>query len=224
MYRRLDRETLDFIASLPGQHVVALDVTASIRVLHGSLGSVSALLFPDGDSIIWELFAKAGLLDVGYARVGVGTVLAQIDEEVLICGHSHIPWQYERYGRLALNPGSVGAPINGDARAQYALLTWRDGRWEAEHRAIPYDLDLVRAAYRESGLLAEGGVFMRALLMCIETGQNVPGKYVAHVRKLATDAGFGDWNAVPDAIWEQAAVTFDWETAAKSGCREHRAK
>jgi hypothetical protein len=135
-------------------------------------------------------------------------VLAGIEEPVLICGHSHIPWQQEGAGRLVVNAGSVGAPNNGDPRAQYALLTWRAGRWWAEHRAVAYDLERARAAWRESGLLAAGGAFARACLLGIEMGQNVPGLFVRYAYRLAAEAGYEGCDTVPDDIWERAAATF----------------
>jgi len=169
---------------------------------------------PDHDPSTLDLFSQAGLLSLGYPQIRLAEALAQISESVLVCGHSHIPWKGEQDSRLAVNPGSVGAPINGDVRAQYALLTWQAGRWHAQHRAIAYDLGRTRAAYHESGLLAEGGALIRAFMLCTQTGQNVPGRLVLHFRQVAAKAGFTDGRAIPDAIWEQAAATFDWEAAA----------
>lgn len=211
LYRQLDREALDFMASLPEQRVITADATAPIRVVHGSPKSVTELLLPDRDPVAMAQYDHAGLLGLGYSQLSLDAALAGFDEPVLVCGHSHIRWSQEQGGRLVLNPGSVGAPINGDVRAQYAVLTWRRGQWQAEHRAIPYSLDRIRAAYRESGLLAQGGGFARALLRCIETGRNVPGHLLDHFHTLAAQAGFGDQDVVPDNIWEQAIATFDWE-------------
>ena len=209
-YRRYGRETLDFIASLPEQRVVTLPGVAPIRVVHGSPRSVSEPLFPDRDPARLRLFREAGLLRSGCNPTPLEPVLSQIDEPVLVCGHTHIPWKQEGEGRLAFNPGSVGSSIDGDVRAQYALLNWQDGRWQVEHRAVPYDLDRVRAAFHASGLLDEGGAFARAYLASIETGQNVVLLLLAHVYRFAAEAGCEDPDAVPDAIWDQAVATFGW--------------
>jgi predicted phosphodiesterase len=214
-YLRLNRETLDFIAALPKQRVVALDGAAPIRVVHGSPRSPSEHLFPDRDPVSLDAFRKAGLLLPGRDPAKLDRALAQVEEPVLVCGHSHIPWKQEQAGRLALNPGSVGAPINGDVRAQYALLTWQNGRWQAEHQAIAYDLERIRAAFSESGLLEEGGAFARAWLLHVEMGQNVSGRFVSYAYGLAAEAGYEGSSVVPDSIWEQAIVTFDWEGVAQ---------
>ena len=127
----------------------------------------------------------------------------------MIRGNS--PWQQEQVRGLVFNPGAVCGPLNGDTRAQYALLTWQDHHWSVEHRAIPYDLDWIRTAFRASGLLAEGGALARAFLLSIETGQNVGTYLLAHAHRLAAEAGCEGCDVVPDAIWEQAAATFEWE-------------
>lgn len=211
LYRQLDREALGFMASLPEQLVIPVDGTTPIRVVHGSPRCVTELLLPDHDPVAMAQYGQAGLLALNYSQLGLDAALAEFDEPVLVCGHSHIRWSQRQMGRLVVNPGSVGAPINGDVRAQYAMLTWQRGQWHAEHRAIPYNLDRIRGAYQESGLLAQGGGFTRALLRCIETGQNVPGHLLDHFHTLAAKAGFGDQDVIPDSIWEQAIATFDWE-------------
>lgn len=215
IYRRLDREALDFIASLPEQSTYAPEVAAAVRVVHGAPQGMSTLLLPESRELL-RLFDQVGLTDLGYRHVTLGEALAQTTEPVLICGHSHIAWQQAWDGRLVLNPGSVGQPLNGDVRAQYALLTWQDGGWQAELRTIDYEVGQVLVAYRSSGLLAEGGVFTRASLLTTETARNVSGQLVAHVSRLAAQAGFDDWDTVPAAIWSQAEATFDWE-AARAG-------
>jgi len=215
-YLSLDRETLDFITSLPEQRVVTLDGAAPIRVVHGSPSSPSGTLFPDRDPVRMSLFRKAGFLPPGRDPVKLDLALAGVNEPVLVCGHTHIPWKQEQSGRLVLNPGAVSASLNGDVRAQYALLIWRGGHWQAEHQAVSYDLGRVREAFRESGLLAEGGAFARACLLSIETGHNVAGRFLSHVYELAAEAGFEDCDVVPDAIWERAVATFDWGEEARS--------
>lgn len=212
LHRHLDADALDFVASLPEQCVVRLDDAHSIRVVHGSPQSASQHLIPDRDPVSLEWFRRAGVLAPARRPVGLDAAFAQINEPVLICGHSHIPWKQEQHLRLALNPGSVGTPANGDVRAQYALLTWHAHSWVVAHRAVSYDLCTVRRAYTASGLLDEGGAAVRAFLLGIETGQAVLGHFVSHVSRLAARAGCEGRDTVPEDVWERAVATFDWET------------
>ena len=191
-HRHVDQETLAFLKSLPEQRVIALPGTAAIRVVHGSPRHVSESIFPDRDPAALEM------------------ALAQTSEPVLVCGHTHLPWQVERNGRLVLNPGAVSGPLNGFVGAQYALLNWCDDHWQAEHITVAYDLERVRLACRESGFLEEGGAWAQAFVLCLETGQDVLEDFFSYALDLAAKAGFPDSDIVPDDIWHQATATFAW--------------
>lgn len=215
LYNRLDDDTLDFIASLPGQCVLAPNGAEPIRVVHGSPQSSRDMLLPEHDPVTLQAFKEAGLLSPNYRPTRwVGPTFDEIDENVLVCGHTHIPWVQKDGEKLALNPGSVGLPINGNARAQYAILIWQSGRWQAKHRAILYDTDRTRVAFHENGLLEQGGGFARACLLNLGTGQNVPGRFIEYAHQVAAQAGFESDAIFPDAMWEHIEATFDWEGAA----------
>jgi putative phosphoesterase len=189
----VDQETVDFLKSLPEQRVVNIPGAPAIRVVHGSPRDPSESIFPDRDLSTLDL------------------ALAQVGEPVLVCGHTHIPWSLERDGRLALNPGAVAGPLNGEVGAQYALLTWREDRWQVEHRTVPYALERIRADFGDSGLLEEGGALARAFLLSIETGENVAEDFLGYAYSLMTEAELEESDVVPDDVWEQAAATFDWD-------------
>ena len=71
-------------------------------------------------------------------------------------------------------------------------------------------MEQIRAAYIESGLLDEGGALALAVLRSIETGSNIAQDFIEYAYRLAEKAGYEDAEVVPDAIWDQAADTFDW--------------
>ncbi len=61
----------------------------------------------------------------------------------------------------AVNPGSVGLPLNGDVRAQFAILesdpaVW--GGWRVYHHRVAYDRRPALEGYITSGMLEAGGV------------------------------------------------------------------
>jgi len=204
-YARLDRGALDYLAALPDRVVVTLPDTAPICVVHGSPRTLSEGIIPD-DPETQRQFAQAQLTNT----VDVEDALAQVAEPVLVCGHTHIAWEHHNNGRLALNPGAIGGPIDGVVGAEYALFTWESGRWTADLRVVEYDVDALLAAYRDSGMLAECGAMARALMRNAETGQNYAWYLVLHAYDLAEQAGIAHDGVVPDAIWERAAATLEW--------------
>jgi predicted phosphodiesterase len=209
---RLTDEAMAYVAGLPAQCALTPPglpgtETAALRVVHGSPRSVSEALIPD-DETIRAMYRRSGLLN-GRHPPPLDEVLAGINEAVLVCAHTHMPWQYRRGERMALNPGSVGEPTNRDPRAHYALLDWRDGRWHTTHHAVAYDLDRLREDYYRTGLLAAGGAFSRACLLACERGIDIAGWFVAYARRLAAEAGV-DQATIPDEIWARAEATYDW--------------
>ncbi|MVN87236.1 fructose-bisphosphatase class III [Deinococcus sp. HMF7620] len=76
--------------------------------------------------------------------------------DVLVGSHIHRPVHTVVAETLVLNTGAVGAPANGDPRAQYLLLTATAGGWVPQFRAVPYDRARVLRRFDTSGLLRTG--------------------------------------------------------------------
>ena len=190
--KQLDEHAYEYLAALPEERVIALRGASPLRVVHGSPGAPAAGLDPVNE------------------RAQLARVMAACVEPVLICGHTHEAWYVETQGHLALNPGAVCGPLDGTIGAEYGLLEWRDHRWHAYLRQVPYDIGSVRTAFEESGLLSEGGALARAFLRSIETGRNIAEDFLAHAYGLTATAGLPGARWVPDALWDEAAATFAW--------------
>ena len=76
----------------------------------------------------------------------------ELGVDVLVMGHTHVQWQ-GRFGRtLAINPGSVGQPRDGDPRPAFATLD--TGDLKAGLHRVKYDPGPVAAGVSASGLPA----------------------------------------------------------------------
>jgi predicted phosphodiesterase len=76
-------------------------------------------------------------------------MLNGVRDRMVVFGHSHL--QFRRpgpNGTTLLNPGSVGMPLDGDARAAYAL---RHDDGEFEFRRIAFDTERVAQAWEALG-------------------------------------------------------------------------
>lgn len=88
-----------------------------------------------------------------YRPVGPDTAawaseLKGVSEETVLVGHTHVPFDLTIGQHRVVNPGSVGLPMNGDARATYAVL--EDGAITLHH--IEYSIERSVAALQRSGL------------------------------------------------------------------------
>jgi putative phosphoesterase len=192
--RNLTEINCQFLSGLPEQRVVSLPGTDAVHLVHGSPRDPNEAIFPDRDLPILDLS------------------LQMIAEPVLVCGHTHDQWASRRNGKLAVNPGSVAAPLNGVIGAQYARMIWEDRQWQVKPVTVHYDLAALKKGFAESGFLQEAGAAGRSFLLTIETGRNVMLEFRAHAFKLAEQEGFKNCKAVPNEIWAQADATFPWES------------
>ena len=83
--------------------------------------------------------------------------------DVMVFGHTHVPWRREVDGVLLVNAGSVGRPKDGDWRAGYVIVDAAAGRPVAvEHVRVAYDVERVAEAILERGLPPEFAGQLRA--------------------------------------------------------------
>jgi diadenosine tetraphosphatase ApaH/serine/threonine PP2A family protein phosphatase len=74
-------------------------------------------------------------------------LLGGVPEPRVVFGHTHLPFRRVRNDGVELiNPGSVGAPFDGDTRAAYALV---HDEGAVEHRRVAYDVEASAAALPE---------------------------------------------------------------------------
>ncbi len=182
---------VEYIRALPEQVVFHLPGTDPIRIVHGSPRGINDGVSPVDDS---QQFADA---------------MALIDEPVVIFGHTHQPWQQPIDGRLALNPGAVTGPLNNQVGAQYAILEWQGGAWQARLRCIAYDLQATAQIFKDSGLL-DTGHLARCFLASIFSGYDVARKFLTYAFTLARHMGYRHLPYIPDEVWDHAGKTFPW--------------
>jgi putative phosphoesterase len=69
--------------------------------------------------------------------------------DLLILGHTHVPFIHRLNGRVLMNPGSVGQPRDGDPRTSYTLVDTTEGSFEISHRRVEYDIDETASKMRK---------------------------------------------------------------------------
>ncbi len=90
----------------------------------------------------------------------VADLLSEVEEDILLTGHTHIPVIRPVNGKWLLNPGSVGFPKDGNPLASYMILELGEKVCPTIRR-VPYDIERTIAAIREQGLPAKAGEDLR---------------------------------------------------------------
>lgn len=71
------------------------------------------------------------------------------DVDVLVLGHTHVPY-IRRFGeKFVINPGSIGQPRDGDPRSSFIRI---DENWNIKIERVEYDVKEVYKKIEEAGL------------------------------------------------------------------------
>jgi predicted phosphodiesterase len=169
MGSELDADAAQFLDALPFS--LTARTAPGVRIVHGSPQSYCEGL---GD---WT--------DEATLRQH----LAGLDENILVCAHTHRPMMRRFDDGLVVNVGSVGMPFNADWRAQYAIVTLDEtDKASVTFRQVPYDRDAVRKSYETSGFLEEGGVTAHLLLMEIDHARPFLVPFLKWIEALQIEA------------------------------------
>lgn len=68
------------------------------------------------------------------------SAFSDLNQEIVLLGHTHIPMDRTIGGKRFLNPGSLGQPRDDDSRASYAVLEDR----EIDFKRMEYDIEKVK--------------------------------------------------------------------------------
>lgn len=144
--REVTRENKEFLKSLLPRYEIEVG-TYRLLFVHGSPRRINEYLFPDRpDSSFLHMMAHESA-------------------NVLVCGHTHIPFSRRVNGLFVVNDGSAGRPKDGDWRACWVLLEVAE-TVTVSFRRCPYDLAPLEEAYARSGLPEK---FFRDLLPLVDT-------------------------------------------------------
>jgi predicted phosphodiesterase len=80
--------------------------------------------------------------------------LKTLHDGIYVFGHTHVQWHARFSGRLFINPGSCGLPLDGNKAAAYTILDEAgDGR--VLERRVPYDVEAFAGYIKDSSLYGE---------------------------------------------------------------------
>jgi len=104
-----------------------------VLLVHGSPRKINEYLFEDRPLSSFERLAHSS------------------DADVIMFGHTHVPYTKSAGGVLFVNVGSVGKPKDGDPRACYALLDLASAT-PVHFRRVAYDIKAAASAIRATEL------------------------------------------------------------------------
>jgi putative phosphoesterase len=106
-------------------------------LVHGSPRRINEYLYEDKP-------------DATFARIAAGA-----HADVIVCGHTHRPYDKTVTGTRFVNVGSAGKPKDGDPRACWALIETSTDDVRVEFRRVAYDVEAAALAVEASELPSE---------------------------------------------------------------------
>lgn len=131
---RMTSDQVDYLAELPLRIDIAGPDNARLTIAHATPWSAHVTVLPDAP-------------DDDARRM--------LDDPRADCtayGHIHHAYRREVGDGLLVSVGSVGAPMDGDWRAAYVVLTNDGEGWDVEFRRVPYDIKSAQASLLASTL------------------------------------------------------------------------
>jgi putative phosphoesterase len=133
-------ENRTFLKNLPREVLMTFE-NRKVRFVHGSPRQINEYLRRDSRE--------------------ASEVMADLQEDILVCGHTHRPY-WKMYGeKLLVNAGSVGKPKTGNPNANYVIVDVEKDRVIVEVREVSYDYERTAAATEAAGLPEEFAEIVR---------------------------------------------------------------
>jgi predicted phosphodiesterase len=153
-----------FLAALPDH----LDLDEATLVVHGSPRAVRDAVLP------WSSGADLEAMFAGHPC------------RLAFMGHTHRPVVHELPSRRLVNVGSVGFPLDGDARACYVLAARGADGWEVETRRVGYDVEATIAAY-DADLRAADPAYVELMARQLRSGRDYLGPWFRRSESVPED-------------------------------------
>jgi len=126
--KRLGEGELDYLRKLKARSTLNLSGVVA-GLFHGSPRN--------DDEYIYEEGATTELLELAKA-------------DIIISGHTHVPYIKRTQMGVLVNPGAIGQPRDGDPRASYVIYEERGTRFQL--RRLEYDVESTVQAISDAGL------------------------------------------------------------------------
>ena len=138
---------LNVLACLPDTLSLRFLDAAPVRVVHGIPGDPWTAISPKSSAS------------------QIRSWLRDVAEDTVICAHCHIPMERRVDRWHIVNPGSVGAPLDGDKRASYVILEGDHAGWRLwQHRRVGYDCAAIFDAFQRQRFVERCGVTARLII------------------------------------------------------------
>ena len=186
-YENLTEKDLHFFEGMSHVSEVLLPGYPAITICHGSPDSAREDM-------------KAG-------KENTYKIMEKEKNSLILCGHTHRREKLEHAGTTLLNVGSVGISLDGEAKAQFAILRSGERGWDHEFVSVDYDREKVISELYTSGLVSRAPYWCKVTEAVLRKGTTSHGSVLGKATELCNrDRGVCNWPEIPEQYWEMAVA------------------
>lgn len=141
----LTEEQKDFLESLPFSHSEEIE-GLQLLFVHGSPRRNNEDIMPS------------------QSEEKIAEIISNAKEDVIFCGHTHLPCGYQIKKQTVVNVGSVGRPFSEVPEACYVTVNINKDEAEILHHFVPYDVETAAQKLRKTGFW--GSDALADMLIC----------------------------------------------------------
>jgi len=224
-YNELSDDHLQFYMNLPNEKTVKykdfMGKDTSILLVHSIKSRIQNTKFRDfSSSKFAERYDLAPFSHEEYLENIMETIakdqqlqsdLMGIDENIILCGHSHIQWHATYDDKLIINAGSCGLPLDYDTSAAYTILEVNESNAEENYNVfeqrIQYDRKSLILRTKESSYYDYAKDWCDIVFKQLDTGRDEIFFFFEHANEIALSIGEDRW-PLTEFVWTQAIATW----------------
>ncbi|RDC49600.1 metallophosphoesterase [Acinetobacter sp. RIT592] len=143
-------ENKEYLRNLPKELILTFD-NKTIRFVHGSTRLINEYLKENSKE--------------------ADEVMRELVEDILVCGHTHIPYAKYYGEKLLVNAGSVGKPKTGNSNANYVIIDIKN-KDEIAKTQSSVDVEIIEVKYNFEKMAKE-----------IEENEILPNDFARFIRE-----------------------------------------
>lgn len=195
-YDELKDDNLEFLNNLP-KSIDFIDAESQ-KEFHLSHSMTDFINIPHRDVILssgfyremeWKPFTHEEYLakvdDFFKTESDFYEEIMKLPKGVYLFGHSHLQWHANIEGRILINSGSCGIPMDFEAKVPYTMVDTSNGSLNITEHRVSYDIDSAINAIRNSSLYDIAPTWFDNIISALMVGREHCSFFIRYVYDVA---------------------------------------
>jgi len=211
---KLTQDNFDYLQELPKEiNIIDQDSNKNIKLIHNIIDCFPNSTFND---ILSQDFLKYHLVnDLSFNSylnkiktiishdIDLKRKISLQDTDIYLFGHSHLQFHFDLGGKLFINPGSCGVPLDGNSSAAYTILELNNDGYKVTEKRVKYDIDKLKKRIRDDVSYQNIQNWYEVMITSIVKGTDELTFFLAYVGDCAKKLG-DDSKHYSNEVWNQA--------------------